>query len=216
MARYLAIRVFRGEGYVQLCQPQYVKKVLSRFKMENCSTAPTPTGSVAISHADCPSSEEEKRKVRNFPFKELVGSLLYKMICISPEIAYAVVKLTQFSENFGTKHISWGKRIVRYLAGNIDSGIKYVRGDGKIIIYVYSDSGDRNRRKSVSGYVVFLAQGPVAWRSVKQRIVAQSTCEAEFIALSEAIKELLWFLKMLKELRFEMERKPRIFADNRQ
>ena len=66
----------------------------------------------------------------------------------------------------------------------------------------------------MSGYVVFLAQGPVAWRSVKQRIVAQSTCEAEFIALSEAIKELLWFLKMLKELRFEMERKPRIFVDN--
>jgi hypothetical protein len=217
VARYLAIRVFRGEGYVHLCQPQYVKKVLSRFGMENCKTAPTPTGSVAISHADCPSSEEEKRKVRNFPFKELVGSLLYKMICTSPEIAYAVVKLAQFSENFGTKHISWGKRIVRYLAGNMDSGIRYVRGDGKIRVDVYSDSdwgSDSGDRKSVSGYVVFLAQGPVAWRSVKQRIVAQSTCEAEFIALSEAIKELLWFLKMLKELRFEMERKPRIFVDN--
>ena len=55
-------------------------------------------------------------------------------------------------------------------------------------------------RKSISGYVFTLNGGAVSWKSSKQAIVADSTTEAEYIAASEAAKEVVWMKKFIFEL----------------
>ena len=102
------------------------------------------------------------------------------------------------------------------MAGTIGHGIKYSRGNGKVKMEWWSDSDwadDSDDRKSQHGYVGFLAGGPVAWKSAKQKILALSSCEAEFIALAECIKEVLWWIQMFRELRIDLPA-PVVYVDN--
>ena len=67
----------------------------------------------------------------------------------------------------------------------------------------YSDAdwaGDVNTRRSTTGYVIMLNNCVVAWKSQRQPTVALSTMEAEYMALTEATKELQWMRTLLVEL----------------
>ena len=83
------------------------------------------------------------------------------------------------------------KRILRYVAGTRGWCIRYCigRGKEKLELVGYSDSdmtGDVDDRKSTSGMIYFLLGGAICWQSTKQKIVALSSCEAEYIAASTA------------------------------
>ena len=69
------------------------------------------------------------------------------------------------------------------------------------ICYTDSDwAGDRDKRRSTGGFVVVLCGGAVSWKTRKQDIVALSTTEAEYIALTEASKEVIWMRRLLHEI----------------
>jgi hypothetical protein len=61
-------------------------------------------------------------------------------------------------------------------------------------------AGDIDSRKSTSGYLITYSGGAMSWQSRLQKCVALSTTEAEYIAITEAAKELLWMKKFLQEL----------------
>ena len=69
------------------------------------------------------------------------------------------------------------------------------------VCYTDSDwAGDRDKRRSTGGFVVVLCGGAVSWKTRKQDIVALSTTEAEYIALTEASKEVIWMRRLLREI----------------
>jgi hypothetical protein len=82
------------------------------------------------------------------------------------------------------------KHILRYVAGIVECGLFYPRGDGgELTLKGYSDSdlaGDVDSRRSTTGIVFFLCENPVSWQSTKQRLVAVSSCEAEYVAAASA------------------------------
>jgi hypothetical protein len=81
------------------------------------------------------------------------------------------------------------KRIIRYVAGTLDHGLHYPRCPGAAHFVGYNDSdhtGDINTSKSTSRILFFLSKCLVSWQSVKQQIVALSSCEAEYIVASTA------------------------------
>jgi hypothetical protein len=95
------------------------------------------------------------------------------------------------------------KRIVRYVAGTIDLGLYYPRCPGEAHLVGYSDSdhaGDIDSSKSTSGILFFLVKCPISWQSVKQQVVAVSSCEAEYIAASTASTQALWIARLLGDL----------------
>ena len=93
--------------------------------------------------------------------------------------------------------------ILKYLKGTRDHGIVYGEANKPGIkemkdhvqyvpLTMYHDSdwgGDIDDRKSQTGWVSFSYGGPINWTSTKQQCVAQSSCEAEYIAANEACKE---------------------------
>ncbi len=96
------------------------------------------------------------------------------------------------------------KRVYEYLQATKDLKIIYQGGlTEKPRLEIYTDAdcaGDKETRKSTSGYVAILAGCHVSWSSKRQSTVAQSSKEAEYIAASEAIKEAVWIGRLLEEL----------------
>ena len=114
---------------------------------------------------------------------------------------------TKWTQRFGVakrqEHLAAVKRVLRYVAGMVHWGLHYHPGGGKDTaphLMGYSDSdlaGDVNDRKSTSGLIFFLAGGPIAWQSAKQKVVALSSCEAEYIAAAGAACEGVWLARLL-------------------
>ena len=81
--------------------------------------------------------------------------------------------------------------------------MKITFGSGKPVLVSYTDSdmvGDVDDRKSTSCYLMTFSGGVVSWQLRLQKCVTLSTTEAEYIAIAEACKELLWMKRFMKEL----------------
>ena len=99
------------------------------------------------------------------------------------------------------------KWILRYLKGTSTSCLCFGSGDPVLQGYTDADyAGDKDRRKSTSGYLMTYAGGAVSWQSRLQKCVSTSTTEAEYIAAVDAGKEVLWMKNFLQELGMKQEK----------
>lgn len=128
--------------------------------------------------------------------------MLYLATNTRPDISHIVTKMSQFSVNPSEEHWTGVKRIFRYLKGTLDYGITYRMTYNNREVEIFTDAywGCDADRKSYSGYVVTMAGGVVSWASRKQRNVALSTADAEFVALCECTKEVTWFEGLREEI----------------
>jgi hypothetical protein len=153
-------------------------------------------------------------------FAQITGSLLYAAQCTRPDISYAVQTVSQFTQNPKAKHWTAIKRILRYLKGTINHSLVYQddpedeKNQETLQTFTDSDWASNAHRKSISGYVVMLSGGAVAWSSKKQTTVALSTAEAEYIAATHAAKQILWQTQFLQELGIEQPVTAKMFSDN--
>lgn len=132
-----------------------------------------------------------------------MGALLF-LTCVSrPDIAYAVNVVSRYVNDPGPPHVTAVKRILRYLINTKDVSIVYKANKDNRELIGYSDSdfaGDLDTRKSNTGYIFLMNGGPVTWSSRKQNTVALSTTESEYMAASEAAKEILWIRQFLNDI----------------
>ena len=116
------------------------------------------------------------------------------------------------------RSVQWSatKHVLRYVAGTVDYGLDYVRGDG-VGLVGYSDSdwaGSASDRKSTSGCYFGLGSAVVSWFNRKQKSVALSLTEAEYMAVSQASCEAIWLRKLLVGLFGQELRPTMIYCDN--
>jgi hypothetical protein len=194
-------------------QSQYIKKLLSKFRMEDCKTACLPLStSVKLMKED-----NMSQKVDPKLYQSLVGGLLYIAIGTRPDIAVAVNTVAQFSSCPNTSHMTAAKQILKYLKGTMELALCYNDSYVENGLYGYSDAnwaGDSDDRKSTSGHVFLFAGGAVSWFAKKQPVVALSTAEAEYTALSFAVQEAVWLRRLLKDLGIEQQNPTVIKEDN--
>lgn len=123
-------------------------------------------------------------------------------IATRPDISFAVGVVSRFLENPNDSHVNAVKRILKYIKSTLNFGI-YFNGNCNIRLIGYSDAdyaGNKETRRSTSGYVFLLGENIVSWGSERQKSVALSTTESEYIAASVAVKELIWLQHLIKEL----------------
>lgn len=126
---------------------------------------------------------------------------MYLAVATRPDLAYTVSVLSQFNHNHGKTHWCAAKRVLRYLQGSAEHALLFEKTEQPLIGYVDADWGaDIDDRASHTGYVFKLAGAAITWESRKQRTVALSSTEAEYIALSEAAKEAVYLRTFLKEI----------------
>lgn len=207
---FLGIEVDQNEKGIFISQARYVDQVLSRFSMEECKAANTPTVmGLKLSKED--SSKDFDPSL----YKSIVGSLMY-LTATRPDIMYAVSLISRFMERPKEAHWQAAKRILRYVKGTKRFGILYnVSEHSDLVGYTDSDwAGSVDDRKSTSGYVFHMGSGAISWASKKQSIVALSTAEAEYVAATAAACQAVWMRRMLRSLGQEQAKATVIFCDN--
>ena len=149
-------------------------------------------------------------------YQKLVGKLIY-LSHTRPDISYAVGVVSRFMHLLQIPHMEAVVRILRYLKGTSDRGVFFGKNHHlDLVAYTDADwSGDRDSRKSTSGYFTLVGGNLVTWRSKKQKVVALSSAEAEFRGVAKGITEILWLRKLLYELDFPPTEACKLFCDNK-
>ncbi|KAE8708925.1 Serine/threonine-protein kinase HT1 [Hibiscus syriacus] len=194
----------RDSRRLWLSQRGYVEKILERFAMSSAKPVSTPLANhFKLSSEQCPKTDKEAEDMAKVPYSNVVGCLMYAMVCTRPDLAHDVSQVCKYMSKPGKQHWEAVKWIFRYLKGTVGHGIIFgsQRDNPLVVGYVDSDyASDLDNRRSTTGYVFTIGGGPICWKSTVQSVVALSTTEAEYMAAAEAAKEALWLTGLVKEL----------------
>lgn len=114
------------EEKVTLSQGTYIKEILKRFEMTDANPIETP---LEVGLKLRKESQINDTTEKRYPYKELVGSLMYPAVITRPDIAHAVSLLSQFNNCYGQIHWEAAKKVLRYIKGTIDYSLEYKRGN---------------------------------------------------------------------------------------
>lgn len=193
----IGIRISRDRqnGIIYLDQKRHILDLLAKFNMKDCNPVATPADpNQKLSKSMSPKTSMERDEMKNIPYQEAVGGILYIAQCTRPDITFAVNSVSRFNNDPGKPHWEAVKRILRYLKGTMDAKLTYSRDENlKILGYCDADwASDEDERRSCTGYVFIRQGGAISWNSKRQPTVALSSAEAEYMALSSAVQEVLW------------------------
>jgi hypothetical protein len=139
---------------------------------------------------------------------------MYAMVCTRIDIAHAVGVVRRYMKNPGKEHWEAVKWILRHLRDTTNQALCF--GGSKTVLQGYVDSdmaGDKDSRSSTTGYVFTIGGTIVSWISKLQKVVALSTTEVEYVAATEASKEMIWLQRFIEELGKKQENS-RLYCDS--
>ena len=198
------------DGSITMVQKKYAEEVLTRFGMQDCKPVSTPLNG----NEKLKKSTSEGAEKPNVPYQSLVGSLMYLAVSTRPDLAYTVSTLSQFNEGYDQSHWCAAKRALRYLKGTTDYGLVFKRTGEKLCGYIDADwAGCLEDRRSYTGYAFVMANAAISWEARKQRTVALSSTEAEYMAVSDGTKEAIYLQNYLEEIGTKPSAVP-IYNDN--
>lgn len=212
LSYYLGIEVKQGRNAITLGQAAYAKKLLEKAGLASCKPISTPM-EVRLKL----STKSTTPTVDATMYRSLVGSLRY-LVHTRPDIAFAVGYVSRFMETPRQEHLVAVKHLLRYIAGTVDYGLVYPRlsnGVNNLIGYTDSDmGGDVDERRCTAGVLFFLGDMPVTWQSQKQKTVALSTCEAEYMAGAAGACQAVWLVQLLSDITGDVAQPPALKMDN--
>lgn len=194
--RYLGMRVNidKNKNVITVDQEQYIEQLLEKFDMVDCNSVETPI--------ECKLSVEKSSTCEEkLPYQKLIGSLMYLAVLTRPDIAYSVSFLSQFNNCYSYIHWNYAKRILKYLSHTKTFCLRYSKENAELEGFVDADwASDVTDRRSYTGFCFLKSGAAISWESKKQRTVALSSCEAEYMALSEACREAIYLQRLELEI----------------
>ena len=207
----------REDGAITLDQTVYINQKLEEFKeymdgSKHSSPLPKEYQSMLIE-----AEKNEQFEESSFPYRKIVGSLMYAMLGSRPDLACAVSVVSQFLDKPKPTHIKLVKRILGYLSVNRDVKLVYKGNTNQIILKGYADASYANEVNYLSriGYGFMINDSLISWVSTKQKnsTPAQSAAEAEYYAAVSAANEAMCIREVLNELGFS-QGTIKIYEDN--
>lgn len=211
---FVGIEIQRDQkqGKLFLKQSNYIKDIINRFGMDDANPVSTPEDQ----HSNLGMMEQSKTVDGSVPYRQAVGSLMFLATVTRPDISHAVGVASRFLNCPKLAHWNAVKRIIKYIIGTQNYGIQFDK-NGDTNLYGFTDSdyaSDIDTRRSTSGYVYKLCNGPITWSSKRQPTVTLSTTEAEYVAASQATKEAIWLQKLLFDIHEEVIKPTILNVDN--
>jgi hypothetical protein len=203
----------KDRGTIALRQRTYIEDIAKRFEVANAKACELPaiqneylsaTEGVALSGTDVSL------------FRAIVGSLMYAVVGTRPDIANAVRAVAKFMSEPTSTHLEAAKRVIKYLLATKEECIVYKRQD-KLELMGYADAdwgNDKETRKSVSGCCFMMSGAAITWSSTQQPIVALSSCEAEYVALSMASQQAIYLKNLIESAQLSVGSSVMIYEDN--
>ena len=207
MAGFLGVLIDKNneKGTYTLTQTGLIERIITNLNLEGANLKQTPA-----EFGTLPANKNGELCNEPFNYASIIGMLSYLSGHTRPELEFSVHQCGRYAHNPRAKHEIAVKRIGRYLVGTRDKGlILRPTNDLNLECYVdadfaglwnYEDPHNPVCVRSRSGYVITFSGVPIMWKSKLQTETALSTMEAEYIALSMAMRELL----PLKELIIEV------------
>ena len=196
MKYFLGFQVRQSTGEVFICQEKYIEDLLKKFHMAACKPVSTP-----MSSNEKLKQEDAVEKADAKTYQSPIGSLIY-LTNTRPDIVHSVNLISRFMNQPSKLHYAVAKRILRYLQGTKKLGILCKKENGNNLVgFTDNDwAGSLDDRKSTSGYIFCLGSNVISWSSKKQKMVALSSAEAEYIAATDAACEAIWLRRLLSDL----------------
>jgi len=197
----LEIKRDRQKGSISLHQSKYTKKILDKYR-PGIKPITNPEKAIPVSLGQRIEAYTEKQDPEiTHRYQQEIGAVIYLSIKTRPDIAYAVGLLSRYMSNPGPEHLQALDKLWIYLALTPDLGLHYYLDKPKMAGYTDADwGGDISTRRSTTGYIFLFRGTLIAWNSKLQKTVALSSCEAEYMALKEAIKEQLYIKAVAEAL----------------
>lgn len=209
---FIGMRITRTNDKITLDQNKYLQTVLQKFNMQDCKPQKTPI-ETKINYVALNSDEHFDAPCRN-----LLGCIMYAMVCTRPDLSLSVNLLSRFSNKNNKELWIYLKRILRYKKGTLNFKLTYIKSEHKEFLCGYVDSdwgGNELNRRSTTGYLFKLFESStICWNTKKQNSVAASSTEAEYMALYEAVKEALWLRSFILSFKIHLSGPIIIFEDN--
>ena len=199
LRQYLNIQIEhdRAGKAIYLSQQHYIEAMLDDFAewvpQNDSITTPMLENLNLIATERETLNAKQSQFVFTFPYRKLVGTVLYLNVCTRPAISYAISMLAQFNNRPTLKACKALVRLAQYVYNTRENRLVLGGGADRPTITAYSDSdwgGCRDTRMSRSGHIVYMGNGPVIWYSKKQTNTACSSCEAEYMSMSPCIQNI--------------------------
>lgn len=195
--RIIGIDVIYMKDEIKINQQKFIEDTLQKFRMEDCKGVSTPMEPGLKLNRN----EKDKFQGSQLPYKNLIGTLMYLAVATRPDITFAISYLSQFNDCYNEEHFKCAKRVLRYLKSTKSIGLTFKKTEDDLYGMADADWGAcKLDRKSFSGYCFKYAGTAVSWMAKKQKSIALSTAEAEYIALTEAAKEAIHLKNLFKDL----------------
>jgi hypothetical protein len=150
----------RKNRVLGLSQKAYLENILKKYNMHTSKATPAPiVKGDSFGKFQRPKNQYELNEMKAVPYALAVGSLQYAQLCTRPDLAFITGILGRYQDNSGIEHWKMAKKAMRYVQGTKHYMLTY-RSSNCLEIKGYSDAdyaGDRDDRKSTSGYIFTLA-----------------------------------------------------------
>jgi hypothetical protein len=135
-----------------------------------------------------------------------------------PDLGNPVRELSKVIDGAAPGHVNELKRLIQFIGDTRNRGLKMKHMCKKVWeLEAYSDSnyaGDKDNRKSITGFAILISGVPISWKSKGQLNVTLSSNEAEYVVLCETVREVKFITQLLSMMNIEFKKPIRIHVDN--
>jgi hypothetical protein len=200
---------------LSISQEPYIEAILAKYNFVDAKPISIPMDPNAqLSMNQSPTSTTDIAMMKLVPYRSALGLLMYLTAGTQPDIAFAISTLAQYIENPGLAHWEVLKRVYHYLVGMKKWSLTYGMERKGLSGYADADGASQEHRHAISGYAFLVDGGAISWGSRKQELATLSTTEAEYVAATHTVKEIIWLRCLIGELFSPLTNLTLLYSDN--
>ena len=222
MGVMLGIDSERTPRGIEFHQPNLIDDIVKVAGVENWKRVSTPLHHKyhGFDENDKVLDEVDRKRqgLNEFPYRTLIGKLLYLRRCTRWDIAFAVSALASHQVGYGPTHVEALLHLCAYVKWTKDMKMVFPKGNKHqatpLLAFVDSSYAPYTSTRSITGYVVYLFGCPIACYSKKQGLVTLSSCESEYVAAQQCAKDVVFLRRLINGFGIKVQKTVPMLEDN--